>query len=883
MPSRLSSLLVRDGLIGVKRMEAAFQRQVIHGGALDTVLLEMKLVPEQRLLQYLSLATGLPAADHGDTSVLSADAIALCSQSLADQYRVVPLTQEEGALRVLVCDPIDLSELEELASELNTPLQPLVVPEYRFHVTRAQTFGDEPEERFRTLAEAAKSAGAPAPVGKSQTVIVEAVAPEGTERVVVNVPPVDSDAQEGVPTENASTETVRTESAPAESSETRQDDSEGSLVARAHAAAQEYGRTSSQTTTMEISTDALARRLKETERQRISEAKRRSGVGSTDDALSAVSPDNVHTDIVEADTAASKSDSVPVAPGASRPEPAMTGSAQPVDDVVTKRIVSTRRSSQPGISGLPAGGAARYRPRTSPPDISVSPMNVAEAKAALAEATHRDAIFEILLRAIRSRATYAALLTIQGSAAIGRVAIAGTQVDPAIVDVLIPLDAASSFTKAIGTSAPYIGPVATGDAEIDDMLSRMGGIVPPSALLMPVALRNRVVALCVAHKGVQPISITEVSELLPLSGAAADALSRLIRQNKSSPIKNPAKPSPPVEPSDSTPTARHKKDASWVSAMHSDPEIRIEAAADADPIDRVLDEIESAHGEPAASAITEALGRTKETLHALKARFPGRLAVDRYELGGRTVRASRHGPLIDLVIKLGPAASSLLIERMDDTNKEIRYYATVCAAQLRPLSALGPLVARLFDSDHGVRGAAIRGLLGYTSADLERNLHYLRQQLHSEDPLRVRAAAEATAKLADTKSIPDLLDACARNDQGSEHARRALNEITKQDFGSNVRKWRSWWSKNKSRHRVGWLLDGLAHKDASNRRSAADELRHVTGESFGYLYDGSKKEREASRKRWLQWWEETGRRKFTREGPDERVRSTAVLPVRERE
>src|SRR5947209_5806722 len=62
MPSRLSSLLVRDGLVGVKRMEKAFQRQVIYGGSLDTILLEMGLVPEDRLTQYLALASGLPPA-----------------------------------------------------------------------------------------------------------------------------------------------------------------------------------------------------------------------------------------------------------------------------------------------------------------------------------------------------------------------------------------------------------------------------------------------------------------------------------------------------------------------------------------------------------------------------------------------------------------------------------------------------------------------------------------------------------------------------------------------------------------------------------------------------------------------------------------------------
>ena len=65
MPSRLSSLLVRDGLVGVKRMEKAFQRQVIYGGSLDTILLEMSLVPEERLTQYLALALTLaPSTQH---------------------------------------------------------------------------------------------------------------------------------------------------------------------------------------------------------------------------------------------------------------------------------------------------------------------------------------------------------------------------------------------------------------------------------------------------------------------------------------------------------------------------------------------------------------------------------------------------------------------------------------------------------------------------------------------------------------------------------------------------------------------------------------------------------------------------------------------------
>src|ERR1700759_1018755 len=120
MPSRLSSLLVRDGLVGVKRMEKAFQRQVIYGGSLDTILLEMNLVPEERLTQYLALASGLPpaqrdAADHAaadppgkrdEATHAAADALATLSSEVSQQFRAVPLGFDGEALRVLVCSPL---------------------------------------------------------------------------------------------------------------------------------------------------------------------------------------------------------------------------------------------------------------------------------------------------------------------------------------------------------------------------------------------------------------------------------------------------------------------------------------------------------------------------------------------------------------------------------------------------------------------------------------------------------------------------------------------------------------------------------------------------------------------------------------------------------
>src|SRR5207244_1207783 len=98
--SRLSSLLVRDGIVGVKRMEQAFQRQVIYGGALDTILLEMAAISEERLTQYLSLATGLPAADRDLVEYFDPRAVQICPRKTAEDFHVAPVALEGQALRV---------------------------------------------------------------------------------------------------------------------------------------------------------------------------------------------------------------------------------------------------------------------------------------------------------------------------------------------------------------------------------------------------------------------------------------------------------------------------------------------------------------------------------------------------------------------------------------------------------------------------------------------------------------------------------------------------------------------------------------------------------------------------------------------------------------
>ncbi len=447
MASRLSSLLVRDGLVSVKRMERAFQRQVIQGGNLDTILIEMKLLPEDRLLQYLSLATGLPPADDSESDSFDRRAQDRCPADMADRFKVLPLSFEQDALRLLVCDPVNLGELETLANELNLPIQPLVVPEYRFALAKARLYGQPEEPRFAKVAELARESRTGVPVGRGASVIVE-------------------------------TSTGRR--APAAPTVTAPEPEPAAQVAVDPPAA---GRS-----TQRFSTDAFREHMAETERaaestfQQIRERRDSSRPAPPPEAV----PSEIHD---RTERRAVQMDSVPP-PAAAAPAPA------------------------PAIEG----------------DLSALPPS--QARDALSAAEHRDEIFTLLLRAMLHRTSYAALLTIQGGAAIGRLAITGGALDPAVKDVLIPLDVETPFKQVVTTSSPYIGAIKTGDKDVDGMIARMGGSVPSSAVLLPIALPGRVVALALAHRGNKIIKVADISELLPLAAVAGGAVSRLLMRAK---------------------------------------------------------------------------------------------------------------------------------------------------------------------------------------------------------------------------------------------------------------------------------------------------------------------------------------------------------------
>ena len=844
MPSRLSSLLVRDGLVGVKRMEKAFQRQVIYGGSLDTILLEMNLVPEDRLTQYLALASGLPPAKRDESERIEPDALALIGGDISLQFRAVPLqlspagqagqANDSQALRVLVCSPLEIDELEDLADLLDRPLQPLITPEYRWHLAHAHAYKAEPPARFTTLSRTLEIEATPTPVGRARSVIVEQTQP------IPNPSRTPAPAAGPLP------------------------------VLEAIAPDDKTMKVGAVTPVLE-------------------EPKKRNTLVGINVPVEATPPRSRPPSDPPRSRPRSRNDGVPeetfIAPQITFVPPQVT---------VPMTITSPMRSVV-----TPAPSRANRRSEPIPTQGRDSPLAIVRARELLATAEDRDTVFLTLLRAARSKARYAALLTVQGGAAIGRVALAEAGVDVgAIANVLVPLDVVSPFRSVVNNQQPHIGALGSGDTGIDAMIMKLGGSLPPSGLILPIVLRDRVVAIVVAHRVHSDLKLVDVAELLPLGSAAADALGRLIVKHKAAGYRVPeADTGIPVDTSDiDTKKLVKRTPADWRTppvgespplpsfydqANQADDDAEVSITTDPPrPIEEVVDRIEAAREGGAEDEINEAVERAVEALGALMRRFPGTLRVDRFSVAGRPLRAAQYGGMLELVVRLGSVASELLIDKMGDPNRDVRFFATICTAELRPRSAVFALVERLFDQDYGVRSTAIEALSGYPLQDLSQPLARVRRAIHSSDPEVVAAATAAIVALGDTDAIGDLIGAIERSDRGGEHVRKALIALTAQDFGTNERKWRKWYEGARRGHRIEWLIEGLGHKEDAVREASIQDLRRLTGEYFGYHHDLPRKDRETAAERWVSWWKETGMRRFVLPKEDERHRPTGVLPSR---
>jgi hypothetical protein len=282
-----------------------------------------------------------------------------------------------------------------------------------------------------------------------------------------------------------------------------------------------------------------------------------------------------------------------------------------------------------------------------------------------------------------------------------------------------------------------------------------------------------------------------------------------------------------------------------------------------DTLDPLLATLEEG-GLVGEAALEEITGMGTPAIRELISRFPGRLRFDRFAPRTGLPPVAECSAVLRALCAFGRGVLLHIPPLFHHPDAEVRFYATYLMSELVYPEGVALVATRLGDPDPETRRIAAQILRRFKEMEqFPGVLLDLRSDLTNPDSRPRRAAIEALAALADGASVWVLADLLEDPDFGvREAALNGLVSLTKQDFGPSARRWQTWWERNEHRHRIEWLIDGLVHKAPEIRASAAADLLEITGLSFGFSFDMPRREREAVRRKFVDWWAETGQESF---------------------
>ncbi|HEY6084152.1 MAG TPA: ATPase, T2SS/T4P/T4SS family, partial [Nitrospira sp.] len=113
------------GLPEAKLLEALNLQQT-KGGRLGELLLRLRAIEEDQLLQALALQFDMPWLPHLDPGQIDHEWIKKVPIHFARRYRILPLKEEDGVILVATTDPMETAALDDLRLLLGRPVKPVL-------------------------------------------------------------------------------------------------------------------------------------------------------------------------------------------------------------------------------------------------------------------------------------------------------------------------------------------------------------------------------------------------------------------------------------------------------------------------------------------------------------------------------------------------------------------------------------------------------------------------------------------------------------------------------------------------------------------------------------------------------------------------------------
>jgi len=109
----IGEILVDEGLVGRADLQEALKIQQERGGVLGQILVELGYVDEDDILMALGHQAGMEVVDLENMDIPE-EVIRKVQPSVADAYKILPISFDGGVLTVAMADPLDVHHLDDL-------------------------------------------------------------------------------------------------------------------------------------------------------------------------------------------------------------------------------------------------------------------------------------------------------------------------------------------------------------------------------------------------------------------------------------------------------------------------------------------------------------------------------------------------------------------------------------------------------------------------------------------------------------------------------------------------------------------------------------------------------------------------------------------------
>jgi type IV pilus assembly protein PilB len=122
-----TEILVRQGIIGPDQLAEATEMARQSGLRLPDALARLGYASSDEVIRAMAKQHGIEYIKLSDVTI-PPEIIELVPESVARENAILPLSEENGALRVAVSDPDDFETFEKLRFILNRPIEPVLAP-----------------------------------------------------------------------------------------------------------------------------------------------------------------------------------------------------------------------------------------------------------------------------------------------------------------------------------------------------------------------------------------------------------------------------------------------------------------------------------------------------------------------------------------------------------------------------------------------------------------------------------------------------------------------------------------------------------------------------------------------------------------------------------